>query len=128
MNLIPGSIIRQGSQTLFQNESFSVSLPPPLANALGYATFSADDEYLLGIRPEHIRIGRGPEAEVKVVEMLGAEILLHLKLGGHDVCLRLISTCVPLVGDHITCEFSRDHLHLFHRTEGVSIDCQRSTN
>jgi len=128
MNLIPGHIIRQGSQTLFENESFSVSLPPPLANALGYATFSTDDEYLLGIRPEHIRIGPGPAGEVKAVEMLGAETLLHFKLGAHELCLRLISTSVPLVGSHITCEFSREHLHLFHRAEGISIDGQRNIN
>ncbi|MCT4684446.1 MAG: sn-glycerol-3-phosphate ABC transporter ATP-binding protein UgpC [Roseicyclus sp.] len=43
----------------------------------------------VGVRPEALRISReGPEAEVMLVEALGAETLIHLRLGGDRLILR----------------------------------------
>jgi ABC-type sugar transport system ATPase subunit len=43
----------------------------------------------VGVRPEALRITReGPEAEVMLVEALGAETLIHLRLGEERVILR----------------------------------------
>ena len=43
----------------------------------------------VGVRPEQLRIGRaGVEAEVILVEALGAETLVHLRIGGDRVVLR----------------------------------------
>jgi ABC-type sugar transport system ATPase subunit len=43
----------------------------------------------VGVRPEALRISReGPEAEVMLVEALGAETLIHLRLGEERVILR----------------------------------------
>jgi sn-glycerol 3-phosphate transport system ATP-binding protein len=42
-----------------------------------------------GVRPETLRIGReGPEAEVVLVEALGAETLVHLRMGEDRLILR----------------------------------------
>jgi len=43
----------------------------------------------VGVRPEQLRIGRdGPEAEVMLVEALGAETLVHLRMGEDRLILR----------------------------------------
>ena len=43
----------------------------------------------VGVRPEQLRIGReGVEAEVTLVEALGAETLVHLRIGDERVVLR----------------------------------------
>ncbi len=43
----------------------------------------------VGVRPEQLRIGReGVEAEVMLVEALGAETLIHLRIGADRLVLR----------------------------------------
>jgi ABC-type sugar transport system ATPase subunit len=43
----------------------------------------------VGVRPEALRISReGPEARVALVEALGAETLVHLRLGEDRMILR----------------------------------------
>jgi ABC-type sugar transport system ATPase subunit len=43
----------------------------------------------VGVRPEQLRIGRdGIEAEVTLVEALGAETLIHLRIGADRLILR----------------------------------------
>jgi len=39
----------------------------------------------IGLRPEHIRVGEGAEAEVQRVEHLGDQTRLHLKIQTHDL-------------------------------------------
>jgi len=39
----------------------------------------------IGLRPEHVAIGRGKAASVVRVERLGDQTRLHLKLNGHDI-------------------------------------------
>ena len=39
----------------------------------------------MGLRPEHIRIGAGRDAQVRRVERLGDQTRLHLMLDGHDI-------------------------------------------
>jgi multiple sugar transport system ATP-binding protein len=39
----------------------------------------------IGLRPEHIALGEGQEAEVRRTEHLGDQTRLHLRLQGHDI-------------------------------------------
>ncbi len=39
----------------------------------------------IGLRPEHIRLGEGQEAQVVRLEHLGDQTRLHLRLAGHDL-------------------------------------------
>ena len=39
----------------------------------------------IGLRPEHIALGKGKSAKVSRVERLGDQTRLHLKLDGHDI-------------------------------------------
>jgi len=75
-----------------------IGAPPmnvyPLASAGGEALAqlaggAPPGAVMAGIRPESLRIARdGPEGEVMLVEALGAESLIHLRVGGDRMILR----------------------------------------
>lgn len=55
-----------------------------------------DGELILGIRPEHaLPAGRGWSVQVEVVEMLGAERLVHTRLGGQTFIVRMDAGIAP---------------------------------
>jgi sn-glycerol 3-phosphate transport system ATP-binding protein len=70
----------------------------------------------LGLRPEHAEVD-GPGVWpllVELVEMLGAERLVHGRLGGAAFTLRIPSTDrPPQVGERLMLGASADHLHWF---------------
>ncbi len=58
---------------------------------------------LAGIRPEALRIARdGPEGEVMLVEALGAESLIHLRVGGDRMILRASHETRAAVGQTLS--------------------------
>ncbi len=111
MNLLPGEATAEG----FRLSESSLPLPAP-APRLGPLT--------LGLRPEHAEPsteGRWPLL-VELVEMLGAERLVHGKLGGAAFTLRMPSTDVPpRVGDTVMLAASPDHLHWFDSGTGQRV-------
>jgi len=79
---------------------------------------------VLGVRPEHVAIaahGRWPLA-VESVEMLGAERLVHGRLGGVLFTVRIDATGVPPhIGQTIGLTASPDHLHWFDAETGLRL-------
>ncbi|AEI92584.1 ABC transporter ATP-binding protein [Roseobacter litoralis] len=76
----------------------------------------------LGIRPRNLEISREPSADglstkIDMVEPMGAETLVHLKDGHHD--LRLVTDWrVPLAeGDHVHTKFPPKMTHIFTEDE-----------
>ena len=108
MNLLAGEATSNG---------FSVGgivLPlPAAAPRLGALT--------LGLRPEHAEPhpdGRWP-MQVELVEMLGAERLVHGHLGSAAFTLRIPSTDrAPVAGERLMVSASPDHLHWFDSGNG----------
>jgi sn-glycerol 3-phosphate transport system ATP-binding protein len=104
MNLMPGRADAQG----FHLPAGTLALPgdarAPTAGAL-----------ILGVRPEHVRIGpQGWALQVQLVEMLGAERLVHGQLGGAGFTLRIDSTDpAPRTGDTVHVSVAPEHLHWF---------------
>ena len=75
-----------------------------------------DGPLILGVRPEHVQLGgHGSWAlKVEMVEMLGAERLVHGRLGSAAFTARIAATDpVPRVGQTVMATVSRDHLHWF---------------
>ncbi|MBE0454585.1 ABC transporter ATP-binding protein [Roseovarius autotrophicus] len=62
-------------------------LGQPRINALPAGLFGGAPRgaKTIGLRPEHIRLGEGRDAEVVRVERLGDQTRLHLRLDGHDI-------------------------------------------
>jgi sn-glycerol 3-phosphate transport system ATP-binding protein len=104
MNLMSGQADAQG----FQLPAGTLALPgaarPPKPGAL-----------ILGVRPEHVRIvEQGWPLQVQMVEMLGAERLVHGQLGGAGFTLRIDSTDpAPHAGQTVQVAVAPEHLHWF---------------
>jgi len=85
------------------------SVPVPLEHYEG--------ELHLGVRPEHVRLSAPDQgmatAEVRVVEPLGADTLIHLDAGGHRVVARVGGFSDFRPGDRVGVTLDRRHLHLF---------------
>jgi multiple sugar transport system ATP-binding protein len=80
----------------------------------------------LGFRPEHARmVERGAAnslaAEVYVVEPLGNETLLALRVGDDLINLRAAAGVNPIVGSECGVLPEPEHLHLFDAESGVAI-------
>lgn len=83
-----------------------------------------DGEIHLGVRPEHIGLcapdqGSGV-ADVRLVEPLGAETLVHLVVGDRNVVARVPGLPDFRPGDRVGVTLDRHHLHLFD-AEGVRL-------
>lgn len=78
------------------------------------------DRILVGVRPEHVRIGgSAPQgsvvvpATVSAVEPLGAETHVHLDAGGAVLRARLPGFNAPRRGDQVNATFDPADLHVF---------------
>ena len=80
MNLFKGRLASDGNT--FEALETRIALPE---NAMSLA----GRELILGIRPEHMKLGgNNLSMEVETVEMLGAEHLIHGTVAGHDTIVR----------------------------------------
>jgi sn-glycerol 3-phosphate transport system ATP-binding protein len=72
-------------------------------------------ELMLGVRPEHAQIApAGWPLKVELVEMLGAERLVHGRLAGTSFTLRIDGTHEPpRSGETVTIRVAPDRLHWF---------------
>ena len=79
---------------------------------------------LMGVRPEHADLDAGGNWPLKVelMEMLGAERLIHGHLGGVLFTLRIDTTQVPpRSGDIVNLHVPPEHLHWFDSSTGQRV-------
>jgi sn-glycerol 3-phosphate transport system ATP-binding protein len=71
---------------------------------------------VMGVRPEHLEVhAQGPwRLQVEMVEMLGAERLIHGRIGSNLSTVRVDSTALsPQVGDRLPLAIASEHVHWF---------------
>src|SRR5437762_11963661 len=107
MNILHGTALERRGETTVDFGSFAI--PVTLSEYAG--------QVHLGVRPEHVAMcgaeqGQG-NAQVRVVEPLGAETLVHLDAGGQPLVARLPGIVDVRVGDRVGFRLDRRHLHLF---------------
>jgi sn-glycerol 3-phosphate transport system ATP-binding protein len=118
MNLLPGRLNGGGLRI---GDGTTVPLPAALADRADRA------EVTLGLRPEHLRLdgGGGVEiaAKIDLVEHLGADLLVHLRLGeaGTELTARLPAETDLPDGDALRLHADPDRLRLFDTTSGRAI-------
>jgi sn-glycerol 3-phosphate transport system ATP-binding protein len=102
MNLVPGRVEGQS----FLLDGLSLPLPAPAPR---------QGELILGLRPEHAHIAAGGwPLKVELVEMLGAERLVHGLLGHQPFTLRLDGTdAAPEAGSVLSLQAPAAQLHWF---------------
>ena len=98
---------------------------PPM-NLLKNAT-GAKAGHILGIRPEHLDVGKtsgtdGWQATIESIEMLGAERLLYCRLGDEQLVVRTDeAVAAPVLGQTIGLLPRADRVHHFHAGTGVRV-------
>ena len=99
---------------------------PPM-NLLKNAT-GAKAGHILGIRPEHLDVGKtsgtdGWQATIESIEMLGAERLLYCRLGDEQLVVRTDeAVAAPALGQTIGLTPRADRVHHFDADTGVRVN------
>ncbi len=111
MNLLAGQA--RGAQFTVDGQTLQLPAPAPRDGAL-----------TLGLRPEHVVIdpdGLWP-LQVEMLEMLGAERLVHGRLGGHLFTLRIEGTLVPpRAGSTVRLSAAPQQMHWFDAANGLRV-------
>ena len=95
---------------------------PPM-NLLRHAPGTPEGR-ILGIRPEHLHLtpGQGWSLQVETVELLGAERLVHARLGQEPLTIRLDeSVAAPAPGQTFEASPRPDRLHQFDASTGLRV-------
>ena len=105
MNLVTG--IADGTRLRIDGHELPLPAAAPRAG-----------ELIVGLRPEHavLRAAGGPgwPFKIEMIEMLGAERLVHGRLGGGLFTVRVDATLTPpAVGDLLTLQGPAEQLHWF---------------
>jgi multiple sugar transport system ATP-binding protein len=101
----------------------TLPLPPAVRAAAAQAGLS---ELVLGIRPEHMHLANGSgelSGEVMLVEELGADALLHVRLAGdgNAVVARAEGRKPPAPGQQVTFHVQPDDVFAFHPETGARL-------
>jgi sn-glycerol 3-phosphate transport system ATP-binding protein len=105
MNLLQGRVGADG-KTFALSDGSTV--------ALNGASSPAGHECLLGVRPEHLILGRpGIALRVEMVEALGADVLVHGTAGGQSLVIRAASGIDVRVDENVQAGFDPEALHWF---------------
>lgn len=119
MNFLKAVVRKEADGYYAVGDNFKVLIPE--GRALEIAEFCGK-EVILGIRPEDIRDEAIMaetyeqaciEATVEVVEMLGAEIILYMDLGGTMIKAKLSNRNNYKVNDKVSMVFDMNKMHLF---------------
>lgn len=101
-----------------------LAVPVP-AGWLDQVSEYSKSEVILGVRPENIKPGQESgsniNARVEVVEPLGSETLLHLKLGKQSIIVKVNPDYKPVIGEKIKLTFEMTKAHLFAINTGNTI-------
>ncbi|MBV8653542.1 MAG: ATP-binding cassette domain-containing protein, partial [Alphaproteobacteria bacterium] len=118
MNFLPGRIAANGQIMLEDGAALPLAVG---ADAAGAAI-------TIGMRPEHFAIdGAAPllELGVELIEMLGADTIVHGKVGspepggkGPSILARLPGTARVAMGERVPLTIPPEHLHFFDAATG----------
>lgn len=120
MNFISGKIVDDNGLT-FAADGLKVKLNDAYITALEPYK---DKDVVFGVRPEHIHVAAENngtntfDASVDVVEPMGNEIYLYLKVVERQFVARIATRNQPTVGATLTFGINMDHVHFFdHKSE-----------
>lgn len=123
MNLIPMVVKADGDDLVLQSESLKIPLPAKPGHQV-----HADQDVLVGLRPNDVKLADSTtsvewrfEASVEVTELLGADALLDLKLGEHELLAEVDGNEMPERGTKLPITFNKHALHVFDRASEKSI-------
>jgi multiple sugar transport system ATP-binding protein len=125
MNFAPVRLANGGDTLWAEGEGIRIKVPDPLKVRLGPY---AGEAVTLGIRPEDLRVATSGDpldssidAAVEVVEKLGSEILLDLKVGPTTMVAAVEPTIRTSVHERVRLALNPDRLHFFSGRDETAI-------
>jgi len=90
------------------------------------------NEFVLGIRPENIRLANGDEpnvisAHLDVREPVGSDNYLHMDIDGEECWVRVPGGVTPETNREHEIVFDEEHIHLFRHSDGINILAQEKS-
>jgi multiple sugar transport system ATP-binding protein len=114
MNFAEATVLEEGGSLVVANPGFRIPVPSAKVDRL---RAYKGQTLTMGIRPEDMHLtGDGKnviEALIEVVEPLGSEILLDIKVGPHAMVARVEPTVRAKVHEKIRLNVEPDRLHFF---------------
>jgi multiple sugar transport system ATP-binding protein len=126
MNFIECTLLEEDLKLFLENPSFRLDVSEIRGSFNGIASSS---EVILGVRPEHITPSNeqpgparcGVRGEIYVVETLGSDSILDVKISETLVKVKGSPTLKVVPGDSVTLSFDRKKLHIFDKKTGKAL-------
>jgi multiple sugar transport system ATP-binding protein len=126
MNFVPVTLeSKDGGQPLLRNGDIEIPVPDRHRNAIGN---KPGKTLTAGFRPEHIEMGAAGEKAARiravcdVVEFLGNEELLHLRVEENDLVAVIDAENRVKPGDVLEMHIPLERVHLFDDETGAALD------
>jgi len=128
MNFVNVEVNKDDGKTVLRADNLELPLPDRLQSAVD----AGGKELTVGFRPEHFEIvdgtAPGPGATLRatcdVVEFLGNEELLHVRVGEHDLVAIVDASHRVRPGDVLDLHVPLEKIHLFDQQEGKALVSQ----
>ena len=130
MNLFDAKLIKVNGKYAVKLDNLTVELSEDKQAKLA-ANNVAEQDVVLGVRPEHISLSRGEgiDAKVDVSEMMGSSVHLHVTAMGRDVVL-VVSTmnmtgaevAALSTGAPVKFDFTGSVCHVFNKETGINLE------
>jgi multiple sugar transport system ATP-binding protein len=124
MNFFTGGIVRRDGQIWFMGSAkFALSVEPARAPRL---SDYADKSVILGLRPQDISVNASKlnaiPANVEVIEFLGAETFLSMKIEPHSFTVRAPAEAAFKIGETIPVSFDMQKARFFDPATELAIN------
>jgi len=112
MNFLDVAVVEENCQKILKSDAFDLVLPKSWDSI-------SESEAILGFRPHDAQLVAegGVAGKVTVVETLGAEKLVYLKVGKNSLSILVPAAEKIRSGDHLRFDLNNDSLHLFNRAD-----------
>ena len=130
MNLFDAKLVKVNGKYAVKLDNLMVELSEDKQAKLA-ANNVAEQDVVLGVRPEHISLSRGEgiDAKVDVSEMMGSSVHLHVTAMGRDVVL-VVSTmnmtgaevAALSTGAPVKFDFTGSVCHVFNKETGINLE------
>ncbi len=119
INLLPVNLVQGNGNVYIKTPFGDIEIGDEYAEVFRRL---GEGEYIMGIRPEHIRVANSDKAdlegEVFVIEPLGKEVQLDIKSGEHRIRVLVPGDYRTNIGDKIRMSVDRKHILLFDKKSG----------
>ena len=128
MNFLNATLVDEKGTLYVDTGAFCVAVPP--YQRLNAFEAYVDKKVIFGFRPEHIHapdfaphhiLAEPFKAQINMVELLGRELQLHLKVGDGEFIARVDPRMDVYVGQDVDLLIDMERIHLFDDNIGVAI-------